>query len=383
MSASVTLNPYPTVKRVPMVDKTTKRKILILTVRADHGGGPRHIDLLLGGLQTLYDIWLACPKDKPYYEKWIHSGVKGIYVLPHRKIGFISLCGLVCFIVRNRISLVHSHGKGAGLYARLVKLILPWITIVHTFHGVHMGSYSDTKKRLYILYERLASLLTAKIINVSQGEKDICLKYRLFPDKKSVVIFNGIPPAPSDNQIVCDDDPKNKQIVVVTVSRFDFPKNMQLAFEIARMMRNEEEYLFLWLGDGDDAAELKLLCTQAGIKNIVFAGFQDDIGSYLAKSDVYLSTSRWEGLPIAMIEALSYGIPLVATNVVGNSEVVVDGYNGYLFEIGSPETAVKCLLSLKESADRSKFSNNAISYYNANFTLERMADAVKDVYESV
>lgn len=356
------------------------KRVLLITLRADHGGGPRHVDLLLQGLTESHEVWLACPKDEPYYSKWLASGANGIYVLPHRKFTLMALLGLVRFILRERITLVHSHGKGAGVYSRLAKLLLPFVRVIHTLHGVHIGNYSGAKKGLYILFERWASLLTSGIINVSHGEQALCLELKLFKKEKSRVIYNGSPPAPAISRHRCAGE--KSRIVVATISRFDFQKNMRLAFEIASLMRDEKEYLFLWLGDGDDAAGLKELSLEAGLENIVFAGFQDDVGSYLAQSDIYLSTSRWEGLPIAVIEALSFGIPVIASDVVGNTEVVEHGYNGFLYDVNQPEAAVRHLLSLKAEHLRSSLSLNAKAYYGANFTLEQMLHSVRDIYDN-
>ena len=119
--------------------------------------------------------------------------------------------------------------------------------------------------------------------------------------------------------------------VVTTISRFDYAKNMSLAYEIAKNFKDNSSIVFLWLGDGDDRIKFESMAQKDGA-NIIFTGFADEVPAYLSATDIYLSTSRWEGLPYALIEAQSLGIPIVATNVVGNNEVVENGKNGFLFE---------------------------------------------------
>ena len=306
-------------------------KILFITLRADHGGGPKHVDLLINNLSSDMEIFLACPKDKPYYNMWSESKkVKDIFTLPHRKFSVKKLLGLNKFIKDNDIGMIHSHGKGAGIYSRILKILNPRLKIVHTLHGVHIGEYGFLKKSAYIFLEQFLTLFTDRFINVSNSENSVCLKLKLFEKSKSEVVYNGIKALLKDDNAKIKFDLSGKR-VVTTISRFDYAKNMSLAYEIAKNFKDNSSIVFLWLGDGDDRAKFESMAQKDGA-NIIFTGFTDKISAYLSATDIYLSTSRWEGLPYALIEAQSLGIPVVATNVVGNNEVVENGKNGFLFE---------------------------------------------------
>lgn len=306
-------------------------KILFITLRADHSGGPKHVDLLINNLSSDIEIFLACPKDKPYYDLWSESKkIKDIFALPHRKFSVKKLLGLNKFIKDNDIKIIHSHGKGAGIYSRILKILNPGLKIVHTLHGVHIGEYGFLKKSAYIFLERFLTLFTDKFINVSNSENNVCLELGLFKKSKSEVVYNGIKALLKDDNAKIKFDLSAKK-VVTTISRFDYAKNMSLAYEIAKNFKDNSSIVFLWLGDGDDRIKFESMA-QKDSANIIFTGFADEVPAYLSATDIYLSTSRWEGLPYALIEAQSLGIPIVATNVVGNNEVVENGKNGFLFE---------------------------------------------------
>ena len=357
------------------------KKILLLSLRADHGGGPKHVDLLINNLSSDMEIFLACPKDKPYYNMWSESKkVKDIFALPHRKFSVKKLLGLNKFIKDNDIEIVHSHGKGAGIYSRMLKILNPRLKIVHTLHGVHIGEYGFLKKSVYIFLERFLTLFTDKFINVSNSENSLCLKLRLFKKSKCEIVYNGI------KALLKDDHAKIKfnlsgKGVVTTISRFDYQKNMSLAYEIAQNFKDNPDIVFLWLGDGDDRVKFEFMAQKDGA-NIIFTVFTDEVPAYLSATDIYLSTSRWEGLPYALIEAQSLGIPIVATNVVGNNEVVENGKSGFLFE--SAQQACRDIeILLNDEQIYGKMQAEALLNFKDKFNIGAMIRKVEKIYEQI
>ena len=356
-------------------------KILFITLRADHGGGPKHIDLLINNLSSEIEIYLACPQDKPYYDLWSKSKkIKDIFALPHRKFSVKKLLELNKFIKDNDIGIVHSHGKGAGIYSRILKILNPRLKIVHTLHGVHIGEYGLLKKSAYIFLERFLTLFTDKFINVSNSENSLCLKLKLFKKSKSEIVYNGI------KALLKEDNAKIKfnlsgKRVVTTISRFDYAKNMSLAHEIAQNFKDNSDIVFLWLGDGDDRAKFEFMAQKDGA-NIIFTGFTDEISAYLSATDIYLSTSRWEGLPYALIEAQSLGIPIVATNVVGNNEVVENDKNGFLFE--SAQQACRDIkILLNDEKIYGKMQAEALLNFKDKFDIGIAVRKVEKIYEQI
>lgn len=356
-------------------------KILFITLRADRGGGPKHVDLLINNLSSEIEIYLACPQDKPYYDLWSESKkIKDIFALPHRKFSVKKLLGLNKFIKDNDIEIVHSHGKGAGIYSRMLKILNPRLKIVHTLHGVHIGKYGLLKKIAYIFLERFLTLFTDKFINVSNSENSLCLKLGLFKKSRSEVVYNGI------KALLKNDNAKIKfnlsgKRVVTTISRFDYAKNMSLAYEIAQNFKDNSDIVFLWLGDGDDRAKFESMAQKDGV-NIIFTGFTDKIPAYLSATDIYLSTSRWEGLPYALIEAQSLGIPIIATNVVGNNEVVENSKSGFLFE-GAQQACRDIEILLNDEKIYGKMQSEALLNFKDKFDIGIAVRKVEKIYEQI
>lgn len=356
-------------------------KILFITLRADHGGGPKHVDLLINNLSNDIEAYLACPQDKPYYYLWSESKrVKGMFALPHRKFSIRKLLELNNFIKNNNIEIIHSHGKGAGIYSRVLKILNPGLKVIHTLHGVHMGEYGFFKKKVYIFLERFLALITDKFINVSNSEKNICLHYKLFKKNKSEIIYNGI------KALLREDNSRKKfnlygKKVVTTISRFDYAKNMALAYEIAKNFKDGADIIFLWLGDGGDRVKFESMAKKDGV-NIIFTGFTNEIAAYLSATDIYLSTSRWEGLPYALIEAQSLGIPIVATNVVGNNEVVENGKSGFLFE-NMQQACQDIEILLNDEKVYSRMQKGALLNFKDKFEIDVMVCKIEKIYKKV
>jgi glycosyltransferase involved in cell wall biosynthesis len=360
-------------------------KLLLVSARADFGGGPGHIDLLINHLPDHFEIYIACPDDKPFYPKWKqNSRVKGIFRLPHRKFHFLAFLKLLLFIRANNIALVHSHGKGAGLYSRLLRPFLRDRRTVHTFHGMHIDQYNSSMRKLYLGYEKTMARFSDTLINVSFGEQKICTDLHLFKKEKSVVIRNGIKALAridgARNRLSLPDD----YFIVTTISRFDYQKNMSLALSVAALLKNQNKILFLWIGDGEEREKLETEAQLSHLRNIKFAGYQSEIQTYLSAADVYLSTSLWEGLPLALLEACSLGLPIVATDVVGNNEVVEHDQNGFLFPVDSKEKAVEGILKLytdKETYNKMSLCSEAV--FENKFRVEQMVEKTADVYDNL
>jgi len=357
----------------------SKVNMLYITARADHGGGPRHLDLLINNISDQFEIYVACPTDAPYYGLWAgNTHVAGLHQIPHRKFRLETLLSLKRFIKSNGITIVHSHGKGAGVYARALKLLLPSLKVVHTFHGVHIQEYNLLQKKAYILFEKAAGMLTNKFINVSEGEKAICLSSGFSTAAKTSVIYNGI--ALPDTQR-SSDSKKSNLFTVATITRFDYSKNMQLAYKIAKALASVPEIRFLWIGDGPDKTNLEEKAKTEQVNNIIFTGFKDNPIDYLLQSDVYLSTSRWEGLPIALVEAASIGLPIVASDVTGNNEVVVHGQNGFLYNLNNLAEAVQYINILYADKELyNRLSGGSKEMFNKYFKVEEMIHKTEAVY---
>jgi len=365
------------------------RKIILVTLRADLGGGPYHVDLILKNLSGDFNFYLAAPINKPYGIQWQELlGKDNFFELPFRSFSVIRFLKLISFIKSNRISIVHSHGKGAGLYSRMLKLFIPGIKVIHTFHGLHVQEYSLIKKNIYILLERIFNSLTNQFINVSSGEQKVCLEYRLFNKKKSQIIYNAIPPIPNPKE--SKEDIKRQlslpleQFIIISVLRFNYQKNLPLLLKIAENLKPNKKILFLIIGDGEQRNEIESIILKKNIHNISLLGFRNNVSKYLFASDIFLSTSLWEGLPYSLIEAASCGLPIIASDVYGNNEIVNDGENGFLFPLNNPDAAVEKILLLEKSPDlRNNMREQSLKIVRSKFQISTMLEKINEIYSKI
>lgn len=352
-------------------------KILYITVRSDFGGGPRHVAQLIDNMPMNADVYVAYPKSgEPYGILWdADKRIKGVCHIPYRRFSVSTLFKLWQFVRLNGIDMIHSHGNGAGIYSRLLKLVCMNVKVVHTFHGISDVYSSKFKMCLSYFVGWLLSPLADIYIAVSNGERDMAIKRRFSKSYNTRVIYNGIANANYTHRTTV-----KHNIEIVTLSRFDYQKNMQYMFRIAERIK-DLPVCFTWVGDGEDRAELERKAKEECL-DIRFIGFSDHPMDYLKRADWYMSTSRFEGLPYALIEAASVGLPLLASDVKGNNEVVKDGYNGFLFK--TTDEAVELIRQIVNGKmDYVTLSRNSISYYQQNFTLETMIGKLLSVYRSL
>ena len=117
--------------------------------------------------------------------------------------------------------------------------------------------------------------------------------------------------------------------------------------------------------------------------NCHFLGNIVNAGAYCSKADLFMLPSNYEGLPMVIIEAMSFGKPVVASNVGGISEIVRNGINGYVVENSAEAFAARIREILEDSAKERAFGRASLDIYNAELTVDRMVDSYLNIYRSL
>ena len=366
-------------KPTPSLMPNKKIKVLFLTSRADFGGGPEHLWQLLRHLSQNAEVFIACPPDYPYYARYCSVvGQKNIFLLPHRKFNFSKIWKLKDFCRKNGVTLLHSHGKGAGLYSRLL-VFLTGLPCVHTFHGIHMGEYGMIRKMFYRIYERFASYLTHTAIVVSKEERETVIRKLFISEKKLCLVENGVV-IPKSNTPFASFSPFN----VISISRFDYQKNSIFLLDIFKALKKAgrlADFHFIVVGDGPERNKLVNAARSAGFEtNLNCVGATENPSIYFTSALCYISTSRWEGMPLAVLEAMAHGVPVVATNVVGNKDVVKNGQNGFLYSEKDEDAAAAALIKLAKNIHlRNYLGAEAQKYTTKYHSVLTMVDRTMNV----
>lgn len=348
--------------------------VLFCTARADWGGGPEHLFQLLRHIPAGVQAHVACPReDTPYARRYADIvGTEHCIDIPHRKFSLSALYRLVRHIRAHNINILHSHGKGAGLYARLAGL-LSGKPCIHTFHGLHMDNYTPLVRIVYSTYERVLGYITTCAISVSQSEAQRILLMKFINRNRLAIISNGvnIPEKPVTLA-------KKLPFTVVHISRFDFSKNSEFFEPLLRELRNINrlgDFSFILIGDGEQRTRLQQALHQQDLdEQVTFTGFSSHPAQYFEGALCYISCSRWEGLPLSVIEAQAYGLPPVATDVSGNIDVVQHGRTGLLYTLDDVKGAVSALCALADNpADTLRLGCAAREQARTKFNIETMA----------
>ena len=166
---------------------------------------------------------------------------------------------------------------------------------------------------------------------------------------------------------------------MVSVCRFVRQKNIKEVLKIAKKL---PEINFLIIGDGELLEEIKKSISEISLKNINLVGSKKNIYDYLYKSDIYLSTSLYEGLPLSILEAMSVGLPIVASNVTGNLDTIEHGKSGYLYELKNVIQAVRYIKKLaNDKYKRINFGKNAFERQRKCFSKDIMLSEYLQLYK--
>ncbi len=367
--------------------ESKKARILFINIRSDYGGGPSHMFDLVTSLNSSFEKYVACPIQKPFYNLYQKSKIT-VFPLPFRSFSILSFFKLVHFTKRNYIDIIHSHGKGAGIYSRLLG-VFTRKPVIHTFHGIHYGKYSYGVQRLYFILERGLSKFTNYIINVSDSEKAEGLQLRLFPKSKARVIYNGIDlekmwKGKIDLELkALINSIKKDNILICTVARFDYVKGIDVAIRAMKCLREyHKNFKYVIVGDGELKNEIvKAINTYDMRNHILLLGFRNDVPDILKIMDVYLSPSRSESMSLTLLEAMNAGLPVVASDVIGNRNLVE---NGLLAKSECPVDIAKKISTLIENPQlRDRLAKEGRTMVKENYSLERMVRNTEYLYYDV
>lgn len=214
---------------------------------------------------------------------------------------------------------IHLHSSKASVIGRLANINLA-TKLFYTPHGYSFLSkeFSENKKKVFFGVEKYFQKFFGGI-TIACGDTEFEYAKSI---GKSILVRNGVT---IDKFRKFKNDVENQKLTIGILGRITAQKNPKLFNDIAERFPN---YNFIWIGDG----ELNHLITA---KNIVVTGWTTDeqiIMQHLNQLDVYIQTSLWEGLPIALLEAMAFEKTIVATNIIGNKDIVVDKETGFLFD---------------------------------------------------
>ena len=283
------------------------------------------------------------------------------------------------------IDLVHAHNWFAGFYA-VGSRLFSRTPVVTTLHG---NAYQVAGRRQFL--RRLAAKFSSYTVCVGQMvSKEAIRKYNLSPDKVKV-IYNGV-----DCEEFYDSSEREAvraslglgrvTTVFVFVGRVSPIKDLPCLLEAAALLaRKKDDFRIIIAGSGDALEELKLKAVELGVSDrVLFLGERRDIPELMAASDALVMSSLNEGISMAILEAMASGLPVVATDVGGNSELVQDRSTGLLVKVKSPGSLADAMEKIIDNPDLSTQMGRAgKSLCYKRFSLQQMVEGYCSVYRKV
>jgi glycosyltransferase involved in cell wall biosynthesis len=279
----------------------------------------------------------------------------------------------------------------AGIIGRLAARAAKTPVIVHHVHGWGLKEEMSTGMRMvYLGLERLCAMFADRIIAVSRPDIQKGLALHIAGEDKFALIFNGIEldkfRQPVDDQQLRSElglEPDSK--LVGMIGRLDEQKNpLDFIRAAAAVTKNDVKVQFLIVGGGSLRPECERLINELNLKEKVFLlGYRNDVARILPILTITAMSSLWEGLPIAFLESMSAGKPIVANNVDGASDVVIDGETGFLVTPHRPlEMAERILVLLNNEALCEKMRHVA-QQRSSFYSTQRMVRQVESLYKEL
>ncbi len=365
-------------------------KILLLSTSMGMGGADQQLlSAALGLRQRGHDVRIVSLTSLGEMGQRARAAGLSTESLEMRR-GFADPRGLVRLVrlVRTwRPSVLHSHMLHANLMARACRLFASVPAVVSTIHNIYEGG------RLRMLGYRLSNGLVDHVTIISQTAADRFIRDRIVPAALLEVIPNGVDteryrevPAGTRERLRRSLG-LDGEFAWLAVGRFEQAKDyptMLRAF--ARVHAAHPAAVLLLVGRGSLQADTQSLAASLGLDGRVrFVGTREDVPEFMTVADGYVMSSAWEGMPMVLLEAAAAGLPIVATRVGGNPEVVRDGTTGYLVPPGDDEALAGAMLRLMTlpEEERRAMGGRGREEVGQHYGLARVVDRYEAVYREV
>jgi len=289
---------------------------------------------------------------------------------------------------QHEVKLLHAHQYTPFFYAAMSRRLSPAPPVLFTEHGRH---YPDHRRIKRLIANRFLVRRIDRMTAVGRFVKQALIEYEGLAADRIQVIHNGIEPSPFSDQdpraAFCDEvglDPGKP--ICLHVARFHPVKDHGTAIHaFARVVAQIPQAALVLAGDGENRGKMESLAQDLKVaENLRFLGVRADIPRLMAAVDLLLLSSLSEGLSVTLLEAMAASLPIAATDVGGNSEVVIHGQTGLLSLRGDAAAlAMNMLTLIKDPKLRASMGEKGRKRLDQYFTQQQMHTAYNDLYQQM
>jgi glycosyltransferase involved in cell wall biosynthesis len=327
----------------------------------------------------------------PFHDK-SNNGVKTFMLPIIREISplndFKAIYKAYRIIKKEKPDVIHAHSAKGGVIGRIVGAL----TNTPTTYSPHAFSYlstaNPTKRKVYLGIEKFFAKGSSTVLALSESERQRAIKDVGFPENRVWLYNNSIEPIheikPLSIQKTWPDD------YISNVGRPSYQKNTELLIRAVYKIKQQRDIHLVIMGVGYHAGELDMvtkLIKELGLQNDVTLlawTSREDVFNVVKNAQVYVSTSRYEGMPYSVIEAMSLGRACVVSDCDGNRDLIRDNFNGFVIKDENSELYANKIIRLLDDKElNDMFCNNAKEFFQGHFDVNKNITLLETIYRNI
>jgi len=357
-------------------------KKVLLTINHNRLSGIERFTFLLSKYINYkeFDVIIGLPTAGPLCKLLQDNNIK-YFIFDNKRIGKITLSGFLNLfkkIRKEKYDIIHAQ---AGIAPCVIGKILGVKKIFEHRHGLDFTSdYIDNMNRVRKFYESSKKYFVNYTITCCEKDKITLVEKFKFKKDKVLVVYYGI-------EILSHQFKKNQdnKFIIGTVGRLEYQKGHEYFIEMARkLIMSGYNFEFHIYGMGQKLNDLIQLVSRYDLtKTVLIKGYTNDVDETLATFDIFVMTSRYEGIPFAIFEAMRSGLPIITTEVGGINEVINNMKNGILVKSKDIEALVESVKLLYESENlRMNIALNAKNDFNKKYIIDKTIKKMEFIYKN-
>lgn len=359
-----------------------KRINVLLTLNNSHISGIENyvLKLIKNSDRNLFEFTVAIPCNGQIVNVLKQYGTK-YYIFndnckkPHNFMGIVNLLKI---IANNNYDIIHAQ---AGILPCLLGFLFGIKMRLEHKHGL---DFTEEKREnlgwIRIFYESIKKYFVNYTITVCERDRLFLINKFGYDTKKVVTVYNGV-----DDLSLSANKIKKEFITIGTVCRLTYQKAPEHFVEIAKLIENEgiiKDIRYEIWGTGELQKTLENLIKLYNLENkVILMGYMNDKKMTMSNLDIFVLTSRYEGIPYVILEAMSAKLPIVSTDVGGTSEIITSGKNGILIPRGEIKSMANSIIELINDEElRRRLKDAAYEDFKQNWTIERTIPRIQQIY---
>jgi glycosyltransferase involved in cell wall biosynthesis len=365
-------------------------KILYIIRQAEFGGGETHLKYIFDSIDRKLFVPVLVSLSSGFLSDFAKSmGIK-FYLLSKNKFSFIfNVFKLIKIIKQEKINFIHAHGtKGAALV--LIPALMTRKKMIYTVHAWSFHpELNKWKYKFRKFIERIICSQTYKVILVSQTD----FNSATFVDpRKKILIRNGVDTFKfypnKDFELREKLGYQKNDFVIGYFTRFTHQKNPLFMIEVMKKLKTEsnlkKKLKLLMIGDGESREKIVEEVQKDSLTEVVkILSPTFEIEKYLNVVDCYVLPSFWEGMPYGVLEAMSCGLPVIASNIPNINEIIKNEVNGFCENLEVENFAKRIIQLAEDKILYARISLNARSTIEQNFNIDKQLQELYKIYEKL